>query len=831
MGIIIKYMLRNLYEKRMRTFLILFAIALSTGVFFASLAVSGSMMKTFTAALKGYFGDSEIVIRQSDRSPSPFFRTAGAEKHLDKLEYIIGEISAGAYYKPDKDEELSLYLQGIELEDLNRMNPFTIEKQANLYPFEGRKMILSGTTAEKYGIELGETIAIELGEGRYKFRVCGIAAPTGHFQGSGRQAYVVVPRNTLSSIANAKGKVNMAYIKLRNPEQKQEVMSLLSDEYKNYSVEEPFPYEMLEAQTREISMVFMMLSSVVFFMSLFIVYSSFKVITAERLPVIGTFRSIGATGKTANFMLLGESALYGLIGGVLGSGMGIGILFIMTKAMNRIASMDSGMTFDTVLDFSLRQVAISLFAAVMLCLAGSIIPVLRISRISVKDIVLNFIQKPGKRKIWRLVLGIALIGIAFALSFVESDDFRPAAAGLGMVLSLSALLMLVPYMTNVFVTIFEGLYLYIFGNIGVIAAKNLRDNRNILSSISMLAIGISSLLMINTAGYDSAVSINDIYNNTKYDIEFYSWRADRNFARLVGNIDGVTDVYGDYTFYRMEVVGHKDYISQIKGIDRTKFSDFFNLDMDGDPNEAFSRLDEERSLLISETLQKTLRVGVGDYISLKTESGEKPYKVIGTFEKLLYNNQNLALASERFIKADMKAKRYTTMFVRTCKNPEEVAQNLKKEFSRWSPYIITKEELREEHMQSNRQSLMLMSGFSVLASVIGIFGILNNLMLSFIERKHSFAVFRSMGMSKGQIIRMVFVESATGGLIGGAIGVMGGVILIAMVAGMSNAAHINYPMGAFAGYAASGAAIMLAASVSPALKTSRLNIIDEIKFE
>ncbi len=831
MGIIIKYMFRNLCEKKMRTFLILLAIVLSTGVFFASLAVSGSMMKTFTTAIKGYFGDCDIVIRQSERSPAPFFYTAGAERHRDKLDYIIGEISAGAYYRPQKDEEISLYLKGMELEDLNKMSPFTIERQLDLYPFEGRKLILSSTTAEKNGIKLGDTITLELGEGKYKFKVCGIAAPTGHFKGSNQQAHGVVPKNTLGSIANAKGKVNTIYAKLKNPEQKQEMLEVLSQEYKNYNVEEPFPYEMLKSQTAQISMIFMMLSSVVFFMSLFIVYSSFKVITAERLPVIGTFRSMGATGRIANFMLIGESILYGCVGGVLGSGLGIGFLHIMTYAMNQIASRDSGITFDSVIDFSVLQVGASLFAAVMLCIAGSIIPILRVSRISVKDIVLNFIQKPTGRKRWRLLLGIALIGVAFALAFTESEEYRPAAAGLGMVLSLASMIMLVPYITDVFVTVFESMYSYVFGSIGVIAAKNLRSNRNIISSISMLAIGISSLLMINTAGYDSAVSINDMYENTKYDIEVYTWRADRNFARQILNAEGVTDVYGDYSFYHVELAGGKDYISEIKGIDRTKFLDFFNLEMDGDPREAFEKLDEERSLLISEALQKTLKVKVGDYLSLKTQSGEKPYKIIGTFERLIFKNQNCALASDRFIKSDMKASKYTTMFVRVYKNPEEVALNLKKEFSRVRPYIITKEELRKENVKSNQQSMMLMSGFSILASVIGIFGILNNLMLSFIERKHSFAVLRSMGMSKRQIIKMIFIESATGGLIGGAIGVLGGVILITMVAGVSNAAAINYPLSTFVSYVAVGAVIMLVASISPALKTSRLNIIDEMKFE
>lgn len=831
MGIILKYMLKNLYEKKMRTFLILLAIALSTGVFFASLAVSDSLMETITMDLRGYYGDSDLVIRPSEKSASRYFYTAGAEKHGDKLEYIIGELGSEAYYRPRNNEEVNFYIKGIDLEELDRMNPFSLEKQWELYPFEGRKLVISSITAEKYGIKPGDTIDLEIGEGRYKFKVCGIAAPTGHFKGSSDQANGVIPRETLSAIADARGKVDTIYVKLKNPGQKQQIIEALSQEYKNYSVEEPFPYEMLKAQTREISMVFMMLSSVVFFMSLFIVYSSFKVITAERMPVIGTFRSMGATGRTANFMLVGESVLYGCIGGILGNGLGIGILYLMAYIMERMVSSDAGIAFDAVIAFSPAQVVISLLAAIVLCVLGSIIPILRILRIPVKDIVLNFMQKPEGRRTWRLIAGIVIICIAFALAFVEADELRPAAAAAGMVLSLIAVIMLVPYVTNVFIAVFSGIYTYIFGSIGVIAVKNLKNNRNILGSISMLTIGISSLLMINTAGYDSVVSINDMYKNTKYDIEVYSWRADRNFTRLIRNVEGVSDVYGDYSFYHVELEDNEEYISEIMGIDRMKFLDFFNISMEGDPVEAFAKLDEERSLLISESLQETLKVEVGDYVRLKTNTGAKAYKIIGTFQKLIYSGQNCALASDRFIKSDMKAEGYSTVYVRTGKAPEAVAQSLRDEFSRWDPYITTMEERKNEYIESNKQSMLLMSGFSVLASVIGIFGILNNLMLSFIERKQSLAVFRSIGMSKRQMIRMIFIEAATGGLIGGMVGVLGGVILITMIAGVNYAGEIHYPWTSFGLYMLAGAAIMLIASVSPAVKTSRLNIIDEIKFE
>ncbi len=831
MGIILKYLLKTMGEKKLRTFLITLAIVLSSAVFFASLSISGSLMEMFTGLIRGYYGNCDVLITQSEKSPSPFFYTAKAESYGHRLEYVVGEVGSGGVFRPSRDEEVNVQLKGIHLDELQKMNPYTIEKQDGLFPFEGRKVIISSQIAEKHGLKLGDTVTIELGEGKFRFRIAALASPTGFFKGDNETAFMVAPKDTLASIANARGKVTSIYIKLKNPAEKQELIKLLSEAYKNYRVEEPFPFDTLKKQTSELSAVFMMLSCVVFFMSVFIIYSSFKVITAERLPVIGTFRSIGATGRITNLLLLGESAAYGIIGGLLGCGLGVVFLYLMAFVMNKMISGAEGIAIDMHIAFSPLQMAAAFVVALVLSLVSSIVPIFKVSRISIKDIVLNFVQKTRKRGKIRLCAGILSVILAFALSYARFEEMEALAAGVGMLLAMTSVVLLIPYVTLVFIRAFEGIYGYLFGNIGILAVKNLRENKNIMNNIAMLAIGISSLLMINTAGYDSAVSITDRYKDSLYDIELYTWRADREFLRMVLNVDGVLDVYGDYEFYHIELAGSKEYVSMIKGVDKTKFTDFFKLESRSDLKPALEKLDEGRNLLVSDALREKLKLKEGDTLRLKTKTGEKGYKVIGFFDRYIYADWNCALAAERFIKADMGAGEFSAVRVKTYKDPEQVAENLRKEFRRRRPYIQTMAQRKEADMNSNKQGMLLMSGFSVLASVIGIFGVLNNLLLSFIERKHALAVLRSMGMSKRQTLRMIFIEAVTGGIIGGGIGILAGMMLIVVLAGASTAARVHFPLDTFLLYVAAGAVIMLLASIGPAMKTAGLNIMDEVKYE
>lgn len=565
-------------------------------------------------------------------------------------------------------------------------------------------------------------------------------------------------------------------------------------------------------------------------MSIFIIYSSFKVITTEKLPIIGTFRSIGATKRMTNFLLLGESLLYGIVGGILGCGVGVGILYLMSYALSRMVNGSEGMEFQTTIQFSGLNFVLAFMMAVVLCFVSSIIPILKVSKIPIKDIVLNSVQKNTTRKRLWLILGLVFMVAALASSFIESNDLRPIFGSIGMIMTLTAIVMLVPYITSVFVKIFETLYVFVFGNIGILAAKNLRENQNIINNISMLAIGIACLLLINTASYDNVISITDQFKNSLYDIEMYTNKADRNIEKRLLIIDGVQEVYGDYEAYGIELTDRNDRISRLKGIDKSKILDFWNIEMNGDIDETFERLDEGRNILITHTLREKLNLKEGDLVNLKLKSGEKGYKVIGFFDDFA-TNKNIGLISQRFFKADMQYKYYSSIYIKTSKNPEDVLKRIEAEFIRLKPYLQTKSKLQEEYLSSNQQVTLLMSGFSILAIVIGVFGVLNNLLISFLVRKRSLAVFKSIGMSKVQTVKMIFIEAVTGGAIGGLLGVIAGTLMIVILAGTNNSKNIHFPISSYIIYVFGGIILMVIASIIPALKSSKLDIVSSIKLE
>ncbi len=832
MKIIFKFVIKNIKEKKFRTFLILFSIMMSSALFFASGAMSGSVGEIVINRIRSSVGEAEIIIYTNDKSPSDYVTTATAESFKEDMEFITGVIGGQGIYEKEKDETTLIDLNGYKLEELQRMNPVHTERESNLYPFSGKKIILSSATAGRLELDVGDTMEIEINKIRYKFTVSAIAQPKGIFLENGRSNNAIVPRDLLAALYGVKGQVSSIYMRPKDMSRKNELIESLSKVYKRYTVEETIPEDEIKRDSDTFNVPFQMMVFMVLAISVFIIYTSFRVITAEMLPVIGTFRSIGATKKMTDVVMLAESILYGAVGGVFGCFMGVGVLYIMMNMM--ITGSDKAAGFTVNVQYDWTQMLGAFLVAIALSILSSLIPIIRVSRIPVKDIVLNNIEKVRKRRAYRLWIGLLLLFAAIAAPRIATRDIAVPINMASLVLTSISVTLLIPYATNVVVKVFEKTYVFLFGNEGVMAAKNLRENKSVMNNIALLAMGISALLIINTISFSVLKEVVNAYKTFKYDIKLNASNQDRKGLDHVKRIEGVEDVYGNYMVFDTELGDGKNRITCIYGAEPNKFNEFFDMNILGDKENLVRELDNERSIILSNSLKYKFEAELGDNIVLKTKTGDRPYRVIGFCETLMYNGQ-MAIISERYLKSDMQLTYYSDILVKTSKAPGEVKKIITDSFRNQNIYITTVAEMEERNNEANKSLFGVFRIFSIMAMVIGVFGVLNNFAISFMERKRSLAMYRSLGMSKPQIIKMIFIEALSGGLIGGMVGVFSGVLSISIIPYIMRSIDIpipvHYSIMLLGSSLIGGAIVTLVASVSPAFKSSRLNIIDALKYE
>ncbi|WP_026882005.1 ABC transporter permease [Clostridium akagii] len=828
MSIILKFILKKIKEKKLRTFLIVISIVASTALFFAASGIASTIKQSEINGYKSYYGSAEISISAGQNSPSPYLTTNKAEVYSNKLDYIIGEMNSAGSYEHTKDDVVSLSLIGVDYQDITIMNPLNISESLGIKPFEGNKIIISEKTAQKYNLNVGSKIKIIIHGSSEFFTVVGVSKAQGLFQMESQGVTGVIPKVAAQNLSNAKGKSSMIYIKTKDSQDKDKIIKSLSKDYKNYSVNETINMKEIDEETSSISTAFLVMLIIVLGMSIFIIYTVFKVIIVERLPVIGTFRSIGATKLTTNFVLIFESIIYGIIGGIFGTLGGIGIVKIASMAV-------AAQGVPVAISYSVNLMVEAFAFAVIISDLSALVPIITASRLSVKDVVLNTVDTVEKKKFWKVILACIFVAFGLIGPMVTLKQDILIVGLVGMVLSLIGVVVLVPYITDVFVIILQWVYALIFKNEGILAAKNLRNNKNIINNISLLAIGISTLFMLNVLSASLGKELVKAYAVYKCDV-WVSGDIQKGALDKIRSTNGVSNADGNYTATNINVnIGAtKNSLYEIWGYNPNSFNDFINMNFLQDKNSILKNLYDNREIVITESIRKAMDVNVGDVITLQTPTGNKNYKISGTFSTLM-DNGKMALISEKYIKQDFKVNDFSNILIGTSGNSDKVVKTIKNEFKGEQIQARTYASIEATNASQNNTMLMLIKMFPIIALIIGAFGVLNNFVISFMERKRQLAVMASVGMSKKQTRKMLFVEALSVGIIGATIGIIGGLLLTNIVPYLLAAA--DFPMEMF--YEPTtfivcfilGILITMVSSLVPSIKSSKLNIIEAIKYE
>lgn len=216
-------------------------------------------------------------------------------------------------------------------------------------------------------------------------------------------------------------------------------------------------------------------------------------------------------------------------------------------------------------------------------------------------------------------------------------------------------------------------------------------------------------------------------------------------------------------------------------------------------------------------------------------NGKEVTYTIAGFQDTMLNNGSIVMIADKYFRLDTGKSNYDEVFIKTNKDPDTVAEAIRKKYIRRSPYVITIADLEKENFEVNSSIFSAMEAFAYLTLLIGIFGIINNFLISFLKRQRSLAMYRSVGMSRKQVIAMLFAESLTGGIIGGLSGISAGLMMTYAVPHLMKSLGMPIPLkydpSAIAGAFIIGMVITLIASLSPMLKSAKINLVGALKYE
>ena len=830
MGVFLKYISKNMLEKKGRLFLLIFSIMCATALLIMSLGLVDVLLDSFTQPFREAAEGQDISIHSV--TEDQFFDENDVKGDVSDL---AGSISLTGVFI-ENDEIIYVRMSGIKSFD-GSMTEGAFQNKNE------KTCIISDRVAKDHDLEMGDKLTIAVNGEKTDFEITGIAAAAGTFYQDTKKSFqVVVPYDYLNELLGANGKYNLMTAKVNSEDKSYDAIKDLIKDFNDEN--DRVGAEALVNDSKDgsesITLGLNVMLSIVCVVCIIIIYGAFKLIITERTTVIGTFMSQGATKKKIEHILLVEALLYGVLGSAFGVGVGIGGLALLTRMISPLAEYGIYMP----LRINGTHILIGVAFACCLSLVSAFIPVRSIRKMQVKDVILNRLETTHKKGAVRFAVGCLLLVIAVLGALINNESVD-SLAGLCLVFAIIGMLM----MSRKFIKVVSGFLAKAFrGHTTTFLSLNaIKTSKLLRGNITLLVLTLSSVMLIASIGQSMTDFIVGAYKELNYDY-------------MVANpIPSNTDV----TTTQMLT----ERISAIDGIDSSRictqtnlwasFDDKEGVLMASDP-ELFAEWGEylklhegktgeqykkftdsdEKVVMASTRILELTDKKVGDDLKIEINGISDTFNIIGEYDGGQLNSGMTVIMNEKKASDIYKIKESDsiTFFLEEGADKESVEKQLKAAITDLGAYYITKQEMVDDNVKQNAMIIDILSIFTYLALVIASIGIFNNISISFAQRRKEFAVMASVGMNVPQRRRMILSESITGVIWSAAASIPYTMLLCVLAQKLLTQAGLGgmdivFSWAKFPIYLAVVAFVIFLASIGSMRSIGRLKVVEELKYE
>lgn len=627
--------------------------------------------------------------------------------------------------------------------------------------------------------------------------------------------------------------VSKIYDELINVEQDYELDVVNLNNFNGYSG--------LSSSFKEIA-IFILL---VLIIAYFILNSIVKVIMNERIPVVGSFRSIGASKTRMSLILLLEQGSYGLISGIFGAILASSFIGTVFKILYGNISTVVGV--DMVPSYSSYVFLIILFTGILLFLFQIILSlneILNFNTMSIKDCMFSVHDYKFKRNKVKLIIGLIflIIGIGSVYFRYSLNFYFGVFAILSIFISLTLLL---PFITK----FFEKIIVKGINPLLSIAFNNINENKLQVGTNIIITVLISiSILMGSALNYYIKLN-NSKMNGLNSDIYISTSEESLNtFNDILSleNVKEITSLYnGTVSYDSITLANNKlserENISFIYSENPKLLNTMYNV-FDTD-FEKWNNL-KNNEIIVSNYYKDKYGLKVGDLIILDLETKAKRFSYDVAYEFVIVDfantdvidNYSIIVSRDIFYREAPSSDQY--YFINT--NDKQKIDETKKDISKLlvSDYkeINTKEEYINNLKEENNGIYKAIVNLVLLIVLFCLLGIINNQTVAFLRRTKEFAILYSTCMNKNQLCKMVFKEMSISYLISIFIALPVSYILCKLMYYTIDDLNVLYTPFKFNMLLNLGLFIILALILFIiyfviALKIKKLNIVEELKYE
>jgi putative ABC transport system permease protein len=319
--------------------------------------------------------------------------------------------------------------------------------------------------------------------------------------------------------------------------------------------------------------------------------------------------------------------------------------------------------------------------------------------------------------------------------------------------------------------------------------KNLM-RRPLRSGLTMVAVAIAIGALVSLVGVADGFerSFLKLYDTEEVDllvvqrgvIQQISSSLDEELTQKIENIPGVKQVLpGLVQLISEEIDGDRRPLTLQGWLPQTKVFDHLTITSGRNLTKK-----DTKHIIIGTTLAENIHRSVGGTLNIM----DKPFKIVGIYESdHVYEKGALVMPLKELQDLIDMEGRVTGLSVFLEKKPDQAAvEHYRKEIEKLEPGYLrvdTPEDFVKKMLEI-RMAKGMAWVTSAIALLIGLFGMMNTMVMSVHERTREIGILRAVGWRPWRVVQMILLESVVLSILGAIAGVIGAVVLVQVLAGL-----------------------------------------------
>ncbi|WP_406370011.1 ABC transporter permease [Streptomyces sp. NBC_00647] len=709
--------------------------------------------------------------------------------------------------------------------------------------------LLDADTADKKHLGIGDTLTVQAQPGSFQVRIVGIATFTTTNPGAAlifldtptAQTKLLGAPDVATSISvDAAPGVGDDQLKQRIAAE----LDTKTYDLKTADEQAESAAAQLGGFLDVIKYVMLGFAGIAVLVGIFLIVNTFSMLIAQRTRELGLLRALGADRRQVRRSVLTEALLLGLVGSTLGLAAGIGLAIGLIKLMStfgmNLKSTEMVIGWGTPVAAYVVGVGVTYVAAYLPARrAAGVSPMAALADAEIAGV--------GRSLRVRAVVGgvIGAAGAAALAGCAASSKTSTSASllGLGVVLTLIATVIAGPLLVRPVIRVLGGAFPAIFGPVGRMSQRNaLRNPRRTGATAAALMVGLALVGGMSVASASMSKSFDDQIDKT-LGADFVI--QNDNFVPFSKELtDKVRATEGVGLVVRQRFTPVAVRMPDGKRIETAASA--YDERLDDVAHITYAQGDTAAALgdgriAMDAEFAKDHDARIGSTIPVEFPAGRKTELTVGALTDQdgsdgfgMQGGLVIGFGTiEKFVPGGQDSALYVNAASGT--TPDQLRPRLEKTLEPY-PQVQVRDQADYKKLIHDQIAVLLYLVYALLglAIVIAVLGVVNTLALSVVERTREIGLLRAIGLGRRQLRRMIRLESVViavfGAVLGLALGIIWGVC-VQQVLALQGMKALAIPWTTIVAVVVGSAVVGIVAALLPALRASRMNVLEAIAHE